>query len=423
MKHLSFLLLALAFTVGFASLSSCSKGDLEDETVPVDDLIPREDISLTRAETEYVQANNTFALELFKNVSAAEGGKSMLLSPLSVTFAFGMVNNGAVGTTKDEINATLGFGEDTNSMNEFCSKMLKESAKVDPSTIIEIANAAVVNTMDGGKLKDGFVKAVENNYGAVVYNKDFSKDDVKTLINKWCSEKTHGMIPELLKDQVKPEEFAHFLNATYFKGIWSSQFSKNDSKKESFILEDGSKTTVNMMRQKAKFNYSSFKGVGEALCLPYGNQAYRMLVFLPEAGQTIQDLKASLNINTWNAFVSNMYGVEVDVKLPSFESEYSIDMAGILDKMGIHQAFQPSADFSEMTATSVRISKVLQKAKIKVDEQGSEAAAVTSVVMQKNSVSDSAPKSVEFHADRPFIYAITEVSTGAIFFIGQYTGK
>ena len=406
------------------ALGSCAKSSLEDETVPTDELIPREDITLTRAETEYVQANNSFALELFKNVSAADKGKSMLLSPLSITFAFGMVNNGAVGTTKDEINKTLGFGEDKGSMNEFCSKMLKASEAIDPSTIIEIANAAVVNTDQGAKLKDSFVKAVEKYYSALVYNKDFSKDDVKTFINKWCSEKTHGMIPELLKEQVKPEEFAHFLNATYFKGIWSNQFKKSDTKKEDFKLDDGSKMSVNMMWQKARFNYNSLKGTGDILCLPYGNQAFRMLVILPESGKSIEDLKSSLDQKTWDALVSRMYGVEVDVKLPSFESEYSIDnMSEILDKMGIHQAFLPSADFSEMTSTSVvRISKVIHKAKIKVDEQGSEAAAVTSIVMQKNSISEP-PKPVEFHADRPFLYAITEVSTGAIFFIGQYTGK
>lgn len=405
------------------ALGSCAKSSLEDDTVSTDELIPREDITLTRTETEYVQANNSFALELFKNASGEEKGKSMLLSPLSITFAFGMVNNGAVGTTKDEINATLGFGEDTGSMNEFCSKMLKASETIDPSTIVEIANAAVVNTDQGAKLKDSFVKAVEDHYAALVYNKDFSKDDVKTFINKWCADKTKGMIPELLKEQVKPEEFAHFLNATYFKGIWSNQFKKSDTKKGDFKLDDGSKMSVNMMWQKARFNYNSFEGIGSALCLPYGNQAFRMLVFLPETGKTLEDLKSSLDQKTWDAFVSRMYGVEVDVKLPSFESEYSIDnMAEILDKMGIHQAFLPSADFSEMTSTPVHISKVIHKAKIKVDEQGSEAAAVTSVVMQKNSVSEP-PKMVEFHADRPFIYAITEVSTGAIFFIGQYTGK
>ena len=161
-----------------------------------------------------------------------------------------MVNNGAVGTTKEEINKTLGFGQDTGSMNEFCSKMLKESAKVDPSTKIEIANAAVVNSGGGAKLKDSFAKAVESYYDALVYYKDFSKEDVKGFINKWCGEKTHGMIPELLKEPVKPNEFAHFLNATYFKGIWSSQFKKSDSKKEMFTLENGSKISVNMMWQR-----------------------------------------------------------------------------------------------------------------------------------------------------------------------------
>ena len=204
-RHILLTIMALV------TFTFCDKVNTDDDTVPADELIPRKDITLTRAETEYVQANNTFALELFKNASATEKGKSMLLSPLSVTFAFGMVNNGAVGTTKEEINKTLGFGQDTGSMNEFCSKMLKESAKVDPSTIIEIANAAVVNSGGGAKLKDSFSKAVETYYDALVYYKDFSKEDVKGFINKWCGEKTHGMIPELLKEPVKPNEFAHFL--------------------------------------------------------------------------------------------------------------------------------------------------------------------------------------------------------------------
>lgn len=416
-----FLLLSL---LALGALASCGKASSEDDAFPEGELIPREDILLTRAEAEYVQANNTFALELFKNASALEKGKSMLLSPLSVTFAFGMVNNGAVGTTRDEINKTLGFGEDIGAMNEFCSKMLRESAKVDPSTTIEIANAAVVNSGWGGKLKDSFAKTVETCYDALVYYKDFSKEDVKGFINKWCGEKTHGMIPELLKEPVKSSDFAHFLNATYFKGIWSSQFKKSDSKKEMFTLEDGSKVSVNMMWQKGTFNYGQIPGAGSVLCLPYGNQAFRMLVILPESKRTIGEVKSSLDISAWNSVVSNMSSAEVDVKLPSFESEYSIDnMAEILDKMGIHQAFLPTADFSEMTLEPVHVDKVIHKAKIKVDEQGSEAAAVTDVTIRKNTAVLPPSGVVEFHADRPFLYAITEVSTGAIFFIGQYTGQ
>ena len=410
---------ALLFSIGFVS---CREGALEDDTVPEDDLVPREDIVLTRTQAEYIEANNTFALDLFRRISAIENGEGVLLSPISLTFAFGMVNNGAAGQTKEEIDKTLGFGTDKESLNDFCSMMLSSSAKVDPSTTIEIANSAVVNSQYAS-LKDSFTKTIEKNYGAYVCYKNFSKDDVKGLINSWCGEKTHGMIPELLKEQVDPSEYAHFLNATYFKGIWSSKFNKSDTRKEEFTLWDGSKVKVNMMRQTDKFSYSTLSGMGEALCLPYGNQAYRMIVILPEKG--LEETLSALSLESWNKLISGLSTYKVDVKLPSFESEYNAeDLKDILQEMGIKTAFSNAADFSGMTETPIHISNVIQKTKIKVDEQGSEAAAVTDITMKGNSIG-TAPelKFVEFHADRPFIYAITEVSTGAIFFIGQYTGK
>ena len=180
-----------------------------------------------------------------------------------------------------------------------------------------------------------------------------------------------------------------------------------------------------MMHQKARFNSGYFPNIGPALCLPYGNQAFRMVIILPEEGKMLEEAKRSLDLNHWETMISNMSGVEVDVKLPSFESEFETDLQDILIGMGIEKAFSSlEADFSEMTETQVSISKVIHKAKIKVDEQGSEAAEVTDVVMAY-SMGPGGPVdyTVDFHADRPFIYAITEVSTGAIFFIGQYTGK
>ena len=420
MKKAILLLSSVIFPVIFLS---CQK--VEDETVPVDDLIERKDIPLTRSQQEFVKSNNKFALEFFKKASAMEEGKSMLVSPISITYALGMVDNGARGNTQKEINEVLGYeGDGIDELNSYCRTMLEQGAAVDPSTTIEIANMAVINKAFA-KLKDDFTKTVQSSFEANVLYKDFGKEDVKSMINEWCEEKTHGMIKGFLSEPVDRMEYAHFLNATYFKGIWSSQFGKGETRKETFTTSDGKKKSVNMMHQKAVFNYGQIFHLCSAVCLPYGNQAYRMIVMLPYEGKTLDDLKEGLTPDYWEQ-LNRMSGETVDVKLPSFECEYGTkSIKDILMGMGITTAFsQDLADFHGMTDTDIYISNVLHKAKIKVDEQGSEAAAVTDVQMKATSAGPSVtPQITEFHADRPFLYAITEVSTGAIFFIGQYTGE
>lgn len=413
MKRVLFILAILSF-----NFVSCEK----DNPVPADDLIPRKDIVLTKAQSEFVRSNNGFALDLFKRVSQKENGKSLLISPLSVTIDFGMVNNGAAGQTQKEIYETLGYGEGSvEGLNDFCHTMMEQSAAVDPSTTMEIANAAVVNKLYPG-LKDSFTNKVKSVYGAEVMYKDFAKEDIKKLINDWCDRKTHGMIPELLKEPVGADSYAHFLNAVYFKGIWASKFRKEDTKKESFTCEDGSKTTVKMMHQKDRFDYGGIPGLCSAVGLPYGNGAYLMTLLLPAEGKSLSDLVNGLDADTWSRL--HMSGVEVDVKIPSFETEYFVSLKNVLKGMGIVTAFSGDADFSSMSSASgLYISDVLHKAKIKVDEDGTEAAAVTDIVVDGALAPGYTPPTREFHADRPFLYVITEISTGAIFFIGQYTGK
>ena len=379
-------------------LVACDKEGSGDDPTSPGELIERKDIPLTRAQLDFVKSNNTFALEFFKRVAENEGEKSMLVSPISVTFALGMVNNGAKGDTQAEINKALGYGgKSIEDLNAFCKTMLEEGAAVDPTTTIEIANMAVINK-GSLPLKDSFTKKVESNFKANVCYKDFGKEDVKSIINQWCEEKTHGMIKNFLKDPITPDQYAHFLNATYFKGIWSSPFNKDLTHKEDFTAIDGNTVSLNMMLQQAKFGYSEVQKLGSA------------------------DLKNTLTIDSWNQ-LNTMSEQEVEVCIPSFESEFGASsIKKALMDMGIKKAFVGGeADFSDMTNEGVYVSDVLQKAKIKVDEQGTEAAAVTDVVMEKSA--SAIPKVVHFHADRPFLYAITEVSTGAIFFIGQYTGK
>ena len=412
------------FIAAIASIAvmglSCSE---LDDPVSENDMIPRKDIVLTKAQTEFVKANNGFALELFKNVAREEKDKSLLISPLSVTIDFGMVNNGAVGQTQQEIYETLGYKESSvEGLNAFCQTMMTQSAEVDPSTKLEIANAAVVNKMYPG-LKDSFTKTVKSVYEAEVIYKDFSKDNIKKLVNDWCNKKTHGMIPELLKQPVQASEYAHFLNAVYFKGIWTNKFKKSETNKETFTREDGSKTTVKMMHQKDRFNYGGIPDLCKAVSLPYGNQAYRMTLLLPMEGKTLANLVEKLDASTWSSL--RMTGFDVDIKIPSFETEYFVSLKEILPKMGIKQAFSTNADFSAMSSTpGLYIGDVLHKAKIKVDEEGTEAAAVTDITMLSGAAGPGMTlPTYEFHADRPFLYIITEASTGAIYFIGQNTGK
>lgn len=406
------------------SLGTIACGKIDDTTVPADRLFERKDFALTRAEMDFIQANNGFAIDLFKRVAAKEDGKSTLISPLSVTIDFGMVNNGAVGDTQAEINRVLGYKEGSmEEFNAFCRSMLDQSAKVDPTTVLNIANAVVVNKSHI-PLKDAFTKTVQSAYDAEVVYKEFEKDDVMGLINAWCAEKTQGMIPVLLELQPGSGEYAHFLNAVYFKGVWSNRFERKDTKKETFTREDGGRTSVEMMWQKDKFNYGGIGNVCMTLSLPYGNQAYRMILLLPGTGKSIEDVKDALSAESWNVMVNGMRGVEVDVKLPVFESETTFPMQEVLKEMGIKRAFSTAADFSDMTDEQVFINSVLHKAKIKVDETGSEAAAVTDIAIATGAGPGHAePQVVNFHCDRPFLYAITEVSSGAIYFIGQFTGK
>ena len=404
-----------------------------DNTVPVDELVERKDIVLTRSEMDFIQENYGFAMDLFKKVAEKEKDNSFIVSPLSVTIDLGMVDNGANGETRDEINDVLGYKDGSiDGLNSFCQSMLKQSREIDPSTTLEIANAAIINK-NYVPLKDSFTKTVKSVYDAEVLYKDFAKEDIKGLINNWCDKKTHGMIPVLLDQEVGNGSYAHFLNATYFKGIWSNQFKKKDTEKEKVTCEDGSQIKVDMMHQKSGFKMNVFnRGLFRGLVMPYGNNAYRMIVLLPEKDKTLDDIKEVLDSEAWASIKNWMKpggGAhnEIDVKIPVFETEYKIDLSKTLKEMGIKQAFgDGKADFSGMTDMPVYIERVLHKAKIRVDEQGSEAAVVVDAsLLGGMSLTPDEPQIpvYEFHADHPFIYAITEVSTGAIFFIGQYTGK
>jgi len=383
-------------------------------------------ITLTSEEQELVRQNNNFAFDLFLK---ANTGDDLILSPLSITYALGMLNNGAAGQTQQEITQVLGGdseasplndkGEMINdkcgvdAINQFCRKLLDEAATLDNETRMSIANTIYMN--QPYVLKPEFVQTANDYYDAQPETRDFYDGQTMDVINQWASDHTEGMIQEVLDEQsFNPNAVSYLLNAIYFKGTWTDKFDKSMTMDEPF----NGGADVPMMYRRNKMVYTD-NDVYQAVRLPYGNKAYQMSIFLPREGKSIVDVLAALKDGN-GQWQLNTGMKEVDLKLPRFETETKQDLIEIMSALGMPSAFDPSsADFSGLCDLETYISAMKQVAKIKLDEEGTEASAVTVIEVGKSAPD---PNIKEFHANRPFLYIIFEQSTGVIFFIGQYTG-
>ena len=371
---------------------------------------PKE-IELAEGEQELINSNNDFAFNLFRK---ARGDESKILSPLSITFALGMLNNGAEGETLQEINQTLGFGEaGADAINAFCQKMLKESNTLDEKTKALIANTIFVNEGLGYRLQEGFMDKVNTYYDAQPQNRDFGDGETMDVINQWASDHTMGMIPTVLDSLTFDHTVvSYLLNALYFKGIWSSPFRKENTQDEPF----GGGDKVPMMHQEKSVRYAE-NDLYQAIRLPYGNGAYRMDIFLPREDKTVGEVLETLNGSNWQPKYEYK---SVDLKLPRFETSTYQPLVKEMSELGMPKAFSVFAEFPYFCNSSGCIGNMFQVAKIKLDEEGTVAAAVTVIAWEGTGMP---PQPVPFHANRPFLYVISEQSTGAIFFIGQYTGS
>lgn len=374
-------------------------------------------VRMTEDQLSAVSSNNDFSLRMFKEV-AASGEGSVLVSPLSATYALGMLANGAQGDTRREIVGGLGFGtEDVKDVNAICQQLMTDAPWLDKSATIDIANAVVVNQKH--QLRTDFKKTVRQHYDALVENKDFGSPATLSFINNWAKEKTKGMIPKVL-NAVDPMAVTYLMNAVYFKGIWASKFDKARTQKEPFVTENGVRRQLPMMRQESQYR-ANVNDTYKTVILPYGNGSFNMVVLLPQEGKTVNDVLAGLSAETWRENIESCLEMEVDLKLPRFTTTCQSVLNKPLSNMGMRRMFNSQqADFGALCDGQTAVSEVLQSAKIELDEEGTRAAAVTAVVVMMTSA--GLPDLMEFHADHPFVYAITESSTGAIFFMGVYRG-
>ena len=435
------LFLFAAMTASSLMILSCSSDNAEDldeaKTVVnmLSDPIP---VRLTPAQKVFVKDNNGFTLNFLKTVNETDrSGKSFIYSPLSITYVLGMVNDAATGQTEKELEQILGFHEGgIQAVNEYCKNLIDNLPKVDKDVTLDIANAIFLNK--NYQLKEQFQKDMKEYYDAQAEALDFSSPAALGHINGWCNDKTKGMIPNIV-DEVDPNMISYLLNAIYFKADWTSKFDPKNTKTETFTMERSS-TKLPMMHQSVLINYMK-NDTYSAVKIPYGNGYWDMTVMLPEEGKTTDDIVSLLAEKGFddeaiynNEFIPLDYYVfspaEVDLKLPRYETSSDTNdmkdgLIGLMEKMGIRLVFNPfNEEICNMCEQPVYIAMMRQKAKIKVNEEGSEAAAVTVAGMKVNSLSEPPKYSkATFHANRPFVYVIREASSGVILFVGRFTGE
>ena len=392
-----------------ALLAACegSPTDLE----PIEQL-PR---ALTAAELQTISASNRFAFDLFREVVAAQPDSNVFISPLSASMALGMTMNGARGETLDSMRSTLGFdGLSQHDINAAYRGLIDLLRGLDPRVEMLVGNS--IWYRDTFPFHQAFFDTTRSYFDAEVAGLDFNSPSAVTTINRWVDRSTRGRIPDIV-DQIDPEVVMYLINAIYFKGDWALQFDARDTRDAPFYAADGVRPvgTTKMMHRPGPILHA--RGANyEAADLPYGGGAFSMTILLPDRDVTTAEVISGMNPQSWADLAQGFSEQPFDLYLPKFRLEYKKLLNSELKALGMKPAFEPFvADFTGMSplGRKLYISKVLQKTFVDVNEEGTEAAAATSVEIRFT----SSPPS--FTVDRPFIFAIREKLTGTLLFIGR----
>jgi serpin B len=404
MKSFSSLLLLVCLSFGFPS---CHKSDTPDGPPQ-----PAKPIELTTKQGERLNADNRFAFTIFKEVSALSGPNTFF-SPLSLNFALGMLYNGASGDTRSEMALVLGMADFTDTeINEYYQKMMQTLLNIDPLTQLGIANS--IWYRNGLSVKQPFIDVNQKYFDAMVKALDFNKPDAADIINRWCADKTKDRIREIIEKPISGDMVMYLINALYFKSKWQSEFDKKNTQQEDFTKANNQKKKVAMMEQTTSLPYYANQYV-QCIEMPYGNQAFSMVAMLPAENTDIDQLIDYLDNTSWKNILDNLHEQKVWLKLPKFKIECEIPLNEPVMNVGTQQIYY--GGLKNISDNDLAVSNIKQKTFVEVNEEGTEAAAVTVVGDRIMSVEPSTP--IQFFANRPFLYLIKEKSTGAILFIGR----
>ncbi|WP_299826176.1 serpin family protein [uncultured Pontibacter sp.] len=398
------LILSIA-TAAAMLFSGCQQDEVMDNTPNIRPLSVQEQST--------VESSNDFAFRAFASLSEEERADNVFISPLSISMALGMTYNGADGATKEAMRKTLGFelssDEDINKSFKSLWDLLKGA---DKKVMFTAANS-LWHSKDF-KLQAPFIETNKTYFDATVQGLDFASPAAKDQMNNWVKSKTNGKIEKIV-EEVRREHVLFLINAIYFKGTWTYPFDKKLTKPGAFRKEDGTTITHDFMTMKnGKYLYFQDQSK-QVIDLPYGNQQYSMTLVMPKGDKQVQDVVQELNAANLNSWLSGADTSQLELHMPKFKLEYGKELKDLLKQLGMEVAFSPQADFSRMLEgqAGLAISEVKHKTFVEVNEEGTEAAAATSVGM----VLTSLPPSIR--VDRPFVFLIREKSSNAILFIGK----
>ncbi len=374
--------------------------------------------STTEGVENIVNANNEFAFDFYSNIK--KQGENIFFSPYSLSAALSMTYEGARGQTAEEMQSVLHIPEDPNLRRPNFAKIYNEINKKDKDYKLSTANA--LWAQNEFTFLQEYFNTIDQYYGGRVTNLDFVKETEKSrqIINNWVEDQTNNKIKDLLPKSppvLTSDTRLVLTNAIYFKGDWVLKFDKKKTRDADFRISPGETIQVPMMSltgEKAKFNYAETEEL-QILEMPYEGEELSMLVLLPKE-DNLRALEESLNAESLEQWKSQLHETQMDVYLPKFKFETKYSLPQTLAKMGMPTAFQwPGADFSGMDGTrNLFISNVIHQAYVEVNEEGTEAAAATAIVMTLGSAMPN-----YFRADHPFIFIIQERTTGGILFLGK----
>ena len=375
--------------------------------------LPRE---LTESEKQLIDSDNTFGFKLFKEIVSEKKDENVFVSPLSVAMALGMTYNGARGTTQEAMQSTLElYDMNLQEVNESYESLIELLIDLDPEAIFHIANS--IWYREGFPVERDFVDLNREYFDALVRALDFNAPDAAETINNWVNENTNGKIEEIVDDPIDRWTVMFLINAIYFKGTWTYEFDKDLTMDDWFTRPDGSQVPCKMMVQEAPFHCLSTNNF-QAVDLPYGNGNFSMTIVLPYPNTDIDAFISELNNENWDQWTENFSEDEGRLWLPRFTLAFEMTLNDVLKALGMEIAFDPPrADFTGMNREGgLFISNVKHKSFVDVNEEGTEAAAVTSVEIGRGS---EPPSGFWMRVDRPFLFMIREHESQTILFMGK----